>query len=389
MRPDWTRIIWTSAKARVAWEPRIQAINKVWLEVELDSVRLGLRQSALVFGEELVRRSGLPAIPVAPDRFAVGPKANELTNAYAANDDEFVGHLLGFPSCCRTFFKQAWRGEQVDTTWEMTVNSGANPFRKNPRTLEVEGFDECNILGRWVGVRMVTHLPCSFHCLPSLEIARKFEPLWPAQELAWTKEILSWPVEWSAVHGIGEVRFPVLKLSTRTTVYPDKRTVRREGTAYPAEAARGLTFPYRHLASSVPVPLPVLASPWNDNGFASEAAQDEGHAMVLAALHANPPCGEVLDVGAGNGLLVKKIEDAFRVKAWGVERDPSRAFDKYHIFNSDVRELMLSPFTSRFDTIVVSKRRFEEISGLEDWCRKHARQVCVYSYDAPTFARVA
>ena len=61
----------------------------------------------------------------------------------------------------------------------------------------------------------------------------------------WLLEILSWPIEWSALHGIAEIKTPVLKASTRTDAAPCKYTVRRQGDNYPLEGIRGLNFPYR------------------------------------------------------------------------------------------------------------------------------------------------
>ena len=80
---------------------------------------------------------------------------------------------------------------------------------------------QANILWRWMGPRAVPHLPCSFDCRASVEFANTADGPWPraritARRWTWLEEILSWPVSWSALHGIAEVKTPVLKASTRT-----------------------------------------------------------------------------------------------------------------------------------------------------------------------------
>ena len=58
----------------------------------------------------------------------------------------------------------------------------------------------------------------------------------------WIEEILSWPASWSALHGIAEVKTPVLKVSTRTDATAHEFVVRRHGRGMPAEAAPAWSF---------------------------------------------------------------------------------------------------------------------------------------------------
>jgi len=95
----------------------------------------------------------------------------------------------------------------------------------------------------------VPHLPCDFHCEPTLKIGRCLlavaERSGHAAEADWLQEILSWPAEWSALHGIAEIKTPVLKCITRTDHTDLKYTVRWRGESFPREGAAGLAFPYR------------------------------------------------------------------------------------------------------------------------------------------------
>jgi hypothetical protein len=61
----------------------------------------------------------------------------------------------------------------------------------------------------------------------------------------WCREILSWPAEWSSLHGIAEIRTPILKISTNTDAVDTTCVVRFLGSGYPEEGAFGLAFPYQ------------------------------------------------------------------------------------------------------------------------------------------------
>jgi hypothetical protein len=80
------------------------------------------------------------------------------------------------------------------------------------------------------------------------------------EAIDWLLEILSWPVERSCLHGIAELKSPVLKASYRTDVTAGRHVVRRLGDRFPEEGADGLGFPYRDhrsaCASSADLSLP-------------------------------------------------------------------------------------------------------------------------------------
>ena len=61
---------------------------------------------------------------------------------------------------------------------------------------------------------------------------------------AWLQELSHWPVEWSAAHGIAELRTPVFKLAYNTWATSQAYWIQVKGEAVPEFAARGLVFPY-------------------------------------------------------------------------------------------------------------------------------------------------
>jgi hypothetical protein len=343
------RLAWVSDRARSVWEPRLARIRHAWTEIEIESVRSGLRRCALpivpafrVFElmarlapDGLVARSvqSLPASIVTGSetglylRIAAGspPDAGDLAGAFSARDDDAVGRLLGYPDCCIASFRRSWvdHGE-TDSTFAAATAS-ARAAGGDEATLSVESAPETNLLLRWLGVRLVPHLVCRFDCQASLRSGRAFASLGTdlgfADEMEWAAQMLSWPVEWSALHGIAEVRTPIVKIMTPTDVTDRKQIVRVKGASYPREGARGVTFPYS-LASA----MPHDADLHEDNGFVSAAAMHAIHAPLveLAAQVVLDPAHAVLDLGCGNGLLVDKICRISNAMPFGIDLDPDK-----------------------------------------------------------------
>jgi hypothetical protein len=374
--PDFTRYAWVIDQARETWEPRLTRITTAFREIEWRAVVAGVRRCAIAMAapEEFLdlgprwAAAGLTAVPVEiagasgqpysatsvplrsgepfAFRFAVGRPDDTVAfvAAWEQANQEAIGDLLGYPACCREFFRRVWvDDEMVDTTWPMARNS----LSANGETaLDVAGPPQANILWRWMGVRAVPHLPCRFDCAATVAFADELvavgRELGYGDEMDWMTEVLSWSVEWSALHGIAEVVTPILKVSTRTDATARKYTVRRRGDRNPAEALSGLRFPFE-----VPVTLRLSASkgyrqglahaatsvggdpPWyaTDNGFPSTAAMEAAHRPIvdLAAAALGEPGGDVLDLGCGNGALLATIAARVPgVRSHGIDSDRER-----------------------------------------------------------------
>lgn len=275
--PPFTRVSWTSDAARATWEPRMRRILAAWRDIEWQSVAEGVRacgtlsmahedlpeqQIALaerglsVWTLELQTTEPYPvdeAHPVtrlgASFQFrAIVGTAEELARfhaAWEADDGAQLASLLGQPACCARFAGDT--ASFVDATWP-TARNGAHRARA-AQTIECSSARELNLLWRWLGLRCVPHMPCRFDCAPSAALAARLLELGRraghAEALDWLLEILDWPVEWSCLHGIAEIRTPILKIAANSDATPTKFIVRRHGQSFPAEGARGLTFAYR------------------------------------------------------------------------------------------------------------------------------------------------
>ena len=202
--PDFTRLAWVTDAAERVWRPRLERIATAWAETEWRAVLAGVRACAVTMAspEEFLTMgaawaaAGLNALPVemmgvsgqpysatgVPAeagqpfvfRFVVGRPAEvaAFKAAWDAGDQEAIGDFLGYPRCCREFFRRVWVDEaMVDTTWPMAVAT-AGPTA-GTTTIEATGPPEANILWRWMGVRAVPHLPCRLDCPATVELGRR------------------------------------------------------------------------------------------------------------------------------------------------------------------------------------------------------------------------
>lgn len=269
--PEFIRVSWVDVTARATWKPRLKQIYKMWRKLEFESVATGLRECGLqrvspneyAVSEQNCQERGLACTLLhleslsdrgyrstseswAPGRklgivMAFGDSAAvvSFSRAWQMRDDEVMGSLLGYPACCREFFRCAWvKQGLLDTTWAMAVGDR----RPSSSTVEHPLEIRTNILSRWLSCRPVPYLPCSVYCPSTQMSAVKWEILASASglsvEMGWQKEILSWPVEWSALHGIAEIKTPLWRISTATDATAGKYVVRLLSKSYPAKGAK-------------------------------------------------------------------------------------------------------------------------------------------------------
>jgi hypothetical protein len=277
--PEFIRIGWITDRARNAWGKRLQRVIRAWGEVESASVTLGVRDVALIktsaqrkseIEKSLASQDWMAVLLDTPDRFVKpaedtangesnGPAAVHLVigkephisrfhQAWLEKDHEQIGQLLGYPACCRNAFRDHYMtDDSVDPTWiiaNRTVSTTDN-ITQIENTASVFG----NVLLRLAGIRAVPHLPCRFDCSATTQFGLRLldvaTQIGFGEEMQWLLEILSWPVEWSALHGIGEIKTPLFRISAQTDATAQKIVVRWMGQGYPQEGTQGLVFPYR------------------------------------------------------------------------------------------------------------------------------------------------
>ena len=243
---------------KTLWKPRITAVRAALARLNVMVVARGMAAASIadVRGDEVLSIHNLAAeyslhailIPHELDgerrRLIIGQEkmARDCAVALQADDFRSVAELTGVPACCRDQCTDPHRGSPRDSLLNaFQINRGepvmdlcCNPF--------------LNPLLRPIGLALTEQLPCSFDCEASkhvairkLELARSYGL---GTEMDWLEAMLGWPAEWSALHGIAEVKTGILKIAHRIAYTPFKRVVRYLGRAPASDSARALLFPY-------------------------------------------------------------------------------------------------------------------------------------------------
>jgi hypothetical protein len=413
--PEFTRLAWVSPEAEAVWRPRITRVSNMWIELERQAVLSGLRDGTL----QVVRPEALPALskwalsngltitvlgmqgsaetygnataPVVEGKpwdyrvfIGWGAEAHRFAAAWSEMNNLVIGEILGYPECCCEFFVKNWADENWrDLTYPMVGAAGDHH--------NVVGPTECNILLRWLGVRAVSHLPCSFDCDSTRRIAQRTielgRTLGYTEEIMWLLEMLEWPVRWSSLHGVAIVTTPVVKVITSTDGLLEKVTIDRAGLNYPLEGARGLDFPFQQ---SNPANFYRLIDDWTENGFSSWFAMRQAHNMIVGIVP--PYSGRVLDLGCGNGQLLDRLTPG-DIKPCGVESDKDRhqsAARKLLKKNPELHLCDIRDFVPEgiYDVVLLSSARLEEMADSgEELLKKlapHTKYLILYNYGNST-----
>jgi uncharacterized protein len=275
---EFSRLAWASDEARKTWEGRIGPLAYSIRDREWRSVVLGIRSAALLLASSadaphLIsewKSVGLSWM-LLPDEKASTRRylndalildqghASHYVVAYSQNLERFhqaweaqshddIGKLLGYPVCCQAFANDwATNSQSTDPIWDMAANSRSR--ESESRTFDINGETATNLLLRQIGLRPVPHWPCSPTCKQTVEFFQQLQavlrPVTVSRAADHLTEMLSWPMEWSALHGIFEVRTPILKLCGATVFTSKLHSLKWTGRVYPKEGVRGLGFPYR------------------------------------------------------------------------------------------------------------------------------------------------
>jgi SAM-dependent methyltransferase len=334
--PDFLRTVWASEAAREYWQAKINALSNLWKGVELltltDGLRPGILQSispldlpvlqvwalkhnvqmAIVSIDGVAKDYGNAAIPYQDGkqfsyRIYFGLEPERFLDAWRAQDDITIGHMLDFPDCCVQAFQKHWK----ESGWrDYTVLTFDSMDQKNAVYN--------NVLLRHIGIRGVFHLPCSVDCRPSIKRGQEILELMDNnrlnREMNWLKELLSMPMQWSSLHGIAMVVTPILKTIYASDALARKAVVNLHSNDYPQHGASGNQFPFTNV-----IPL-KFNKHWN--GFRSLETMQTAHDFIVSILPEIK--GKVLDLGCGTGQLLKAIQKAHpSTFLYGIDCDQS------------------------------------------------------------------
>ena len=284
---------WKSLKLRRLYEPILDSARCAWNEIELATVP-GERSSTLVYlapseipaATRDADLAGMRVVPVEYDRIrgqlrcaVTTLEAREWVEAYHAQDDDFIGRLLGYPECCRDAFAATWGAgkHSTETTWSTLA-----------------GDWRANGLLRQLGIRMTPWMPCSPTCKETIAAASRYEKMAREYDIdvASIHLLLDLETTYDARHGIAFVETPVFRFSADADA--GTRKLDRPGVRHPLEVKPSFV----------------------DNGFHNHTAMRDAHRVLLKAI--GIVNGDVLDLGSGDGRLLSKIPgDGPRI---GIER---------------------------------------------------------------------
>ena len=263
--PDFLRIAWVSERAKSVWASRLAAVAQAWQGIEVKSVLEGVRKCAItrVNGSfagdlaDLAASAGcssrlLPTLIGDRPSSLVGicRDSADLDRLASSSDIEALGQLLGYPPCCiekhivRASPVSRSFGEWASVTKPADLASRTETIEEEYVEVTSEDMELCNQLWSVIGIRQVPHEVCSINCKRSYSQAETFRKMMDSQIAEWSEQLFSWPVEWSALHGIGELRSPILKLAFPTVATLRKKTIWWRGSQFPTEGAHGVRFPF-------------------------------------------------------------------------------------------------------------------------------------------------
>jgi hypothetical protein len=254
----FVKIQYASEAAKAEYSEKIRLASQCYFQLERETVKAGLRRCTTThaapgnmnqLSRELARQglvflpykkvgvySGMahahpPVVEGQPWSY-YGPIAARIEDAELfcssedAGDHETIADLLGYPKCCRTFFRETWCNQQIiDPVWQAAAAAAGTVDG-----LHVDMGPSRAFTGlRYIGVRIAPHLPCSFSCKPSLELVKSWMGLAYSLEIPGRgelEELVTMPLEWDCFKGVATVTTKHFRVTTNSNPCADRHTLR-------------------------------------------------------------------------------------------------------------------------------------------------------------------
>lgn len=287
--PPFLRIQWASKEIKEKYEPMFHKAKNVFQVLEQESVKHGLRSctTSHVDPHDFDRRQqeyikqGLVFLPIQKVGMYNGfsnyhpeieegkpwqyygvvadsiEHAEQFAHASSVNDHTLLGKLLGYPTCCTKHLNDVWLKEKItDTTFQQALNTSKEFVKvKEEKFIRLKNLPwESNNILRPFLLGPIFHMKCSLDCSHTQEIALKWIELGKKLNVDGMKEMemfLRMPAEWDALKGIAYVRTPLFKASFNSVTCTERHIVQVEGSYYPEDAPKGLSFPWNEFWNTV------------------------------------------------------------------------------------------------------------------------------------------
>lgn len=255
--PDFKRLSWTSSEAQNIWEPRLKLIEQKVLEKSFLSVKekvgkISIRTipSYLLLNIARFKKKYDLEIETLNTNTIRSGTANRIFHKILISKKEDIDEYLylfqndeadalkatmNIPECCRE-------------SYSVFRNLGISDWLPVLANQDGKQVLEENLLLTKEGINSFQHIPCSDICSASKRIRSIETKLLEQvdQEAShWVDEILSWPTSWSSLHGIIEIKNPILRIIRSGDSLKEKITIEYRGESYPDEGATGVNFPYK------------------------------------------------------------------------------------------------------------------------------------------------
>lgn len=265
---------WKDARSRDSWKHHLQTIVEAQYATDVYSVtsdRLANRDAAQVIFEnehrekitELANEVGLTYLEIdhgdKNDGFShlMNPGARDkldsleesITRAVIADkevakvvdelygrDDEDshreLGRLFGIPECCIEFYiEQAVKEDRIDPLYEVACNTeDVEMIDGDPTQLRVVDPEPWNnVLWRYFGWSYINHIPCSFDCEESKEIAKARGNIMAENGYRVSANALfEWlqkPMTWASLKSLAHIKNENVTSSAQSSCYWDEKYI--------------------------------------------------------------------------------------------------------------------------------------------------------------------
>lgn len=252
------RLVFAGEEQRARWTPLLVSARRATWRISVAAIAARVGGAAGVVsadvGDVLALRNeavaaGLHARvlnqPGEPVRIAVGARDDVL--AMEGGAPPLLDEAL--PPCCAAAGDRWSRDGLDDPIWQSYAARGGRGETTVPTTTGP------NLLLRGVGLDVVGYVPCSSDCEATAALVDARLAAARRARVAGLDELvamLAWSTEWTALHGMAEVKTPVFRAVHATDYTAARKRVCRGGVV-PDDGVRGLTFAYRPPRRLIPL----------------------------------------------------------------------------------------------------------------------------------------
>lgn len=255
------RIAFVGEAQRSTWQPRIERVRTALAQLGVLAVSRQMAPLAVVqiAPAEVFALHNMAAAhdlhtylladlyPARNKWMVIGAEqvAESYLDAWARGLTDRQEEIAGIPACCQRVHRHLEQIGTYDPLWPFLLSS----LPATSQEIDVHSPPTMNVLLRPLGIGLHSYVPCSPYCSESLQAGTALLALGReaamTEAMDWLEQILNWPAEWSALHGIAELKTGIVKMACATDFTPHKLLARYHGSAQADDAARGLSFAYR------------------------------------------------------------------------------------------------------------------------------------------------